>query len=90
MNKTYVPISCELYSRYELAILRGQGLRVSWCAACGVHRVEMLMPVDLRTRRHAEFMIARTLEGTRRVLRLDRIIKAEPIIRQEDTLDESR
>lgn len=90
MNKTYVPISCELYSRYELAILRGQALRVSWCAACGVHRVEMLMPVDLRTRRHAEFMIARTLEGSRRVLRLDRIIRAELMTGRDETLGKSR
>jgi Rho-binding antiterminator len=87
MNKTYVPVACALYSRYELAILRGEALRVSWCAARGVHRVESLIPLDLRTRRHAEFMIARTLDGGRRVLRLDRIIRSEPI--PQPDLDQS-
>ncbi len=90
MNKDYVPISCELYSRYELAIMHGQALRVSWCAACGIHRVETLIPIDLRTRRHAEFMLAQTLAGTKRVLRLDRIIKSELITQPEGALNGNR
>lgn len=79
MNKTYTPISCELYSTFELTILRGQALRVSWRAARGQHRVETLIPLDLRTRRHAEFMVARGLDGGRHVLRLDRILHARVI-----------
>ena len=79
MTRDYVPISCAEYSRYELAILRGQALRVSWHGARGVTRVEALRPVDLRTRRHAEFMIARNHLGQQRVLRLDRITSTERI-----------
>jgi Rho-binding antiterminator len=73
MNKDYEPISCEIYSRYELAIMRGHSLRVHWVDGRGLHRLENLTPIDLRTRNHAEFMIALTLAGHRHVLRLDRI-----------------
>ncbi len=83
MNKKYTPVSCETYSRYELAILRGQALRVCWKGARGTDRVETLVPLDLRTRRHAEFMIARDLYGRRRVLRLDRIQRAD-VLRAEE------
>lgn len=73
MNKPYEPISCALYSEYELAIIRGQSLRVSWRDGRGVTRVETLVPCNLRTRAHQEFMIACKLTGERHVLRLDRI-----------------
>ncbi len=85
MNKKYTPVSCEIYSRYELAILRGQALRVSWKGARGTDRVETLIPLDLRTKRHAEFMIARDLHGQRRVLRLDRIQRADVLRAQDRT-----
>ncbi len=74
MNKLYVPIPCDIYSRYELAILRGQSLRVAWRGARGIDRIEHLKPVDLRTRSGGEYMIARNRLGQRRVMRLDRII----------------
>jgi Rho-binding antiterminator len=76
LSRDYIPIACELYSRYELAVLRGKALRVRWRGARGVDHVETLCPTDLRTRRHAEFMIARNQIGQRRVLRLDRIVEA--------------
>lgn len=79
MNKTYVPISCELYSTFELTILRGQALKVRWQGARHQDRVETLIPVDLKTRNHAEYMIARGLDGKRRVLRLDRIQDAKVV-----------
>ncbi|WP_018952709.1 transcriptional antiterminator, Rof [Thioalkalivibrio sulfidiphilus] len=77
MTSDYTPISCELYSEYELAIMRGRTLKVRWKDRYGMDRVETLRPTDLRTRRHAEFMIARNQLGQRRVLRLDRIVMKE-------------
>lgn len=77
MTPDYTPISCELYSEYELAILRGRTLKVRWKDRYGMDRVETLKPTDLRTRRHAEFMIARNQLGQRRVLRLDRIVETQ-------------
>lgn len=70
--RDYTPIACELYSRYELIILRRERLLVT-SRRGALHRVETLDPVDLRTRRHAEYLIARTPAGVSRVLRLDRI-----------------
>ncbi|ACL74037.1 transcriptional antiterminator, Rof [Thioalkalivibrio sulfidiphilus] len=77
MTSDYTPISCELYSEYELAIMRGRTLKVRWKDRYGMDRVETLRPTDLRTRRHAEFMIARNQLGQRRVLRLDRIVETQ-------------
>ncbi|OOG25985.1 transcriptional antiterminator, Rof [Thioalkalivibrio denitrificans] len=77
MKREYTPIPCALYSEYELAILRRRTLRVRWKDRYGMDRVETLKPVDLRTRRHAEFMIARNQLGQQRVLRLDRIINTK-------------
>ena len=78
MNK-YTPISCATYSQYELTILRRRSLRVCWLGPKGSTRLEKLKPVDLRTRSHAEFMIALNQGGERKILRLDRIIRAEEI-----------
>lgn len=79
MNKPYTPIPCEIYSRYELTILAAQSLRVAWRAPRGQLRVEVLRPLDLRTRRGGEYMLARDYGGNRRLLRLDRIIAAQPL-----------
>jgi len=59
--------------------MRGLTLRIAWHERRGLLRVECLRPIDLRTRWHAEFMIARTLAGHLRVLRLDRIREAAPL-----------
>lgn len=79
MSKPYTPIPCDIYSRYELAILRGQILRVAWRAPRGMDRIEPLKPVDLRTRAGGEYMIARDPLGARRVLRLDRIMNVKAL-----------
>jgi Rho-binding antiterminator len=76
MDRNYTPISCELYSRYELVIMRRRTLRVRWKDRNGMDRLETLKPTNLRTRRRAEFMIARNHLGQMRVLRLDRILEA--------------
>jgi Rho-binding antiterminator len=76
MTREYTPIPCALYSEYELAIMRRRTLKVRWKDRYGMDRVETLRPTDLRTRRHAEFMIARNQLGQQRVLRLDRIVEA--------------
>ena len=73
MNKPYIPIPCDIYTCYELAILRRQSLRVVWRGARGIDHIERLRPMDLRTRAGGEYMIARNLLGQRRVMRLDRI-----------------
>lgn len=69
----YIPVKCSIYAQYELAILKGQALRIAWVGRQHQLHVETLYPVDLRTRWHSEFMIAHNQLGQQRVLRLDRI-----------------
>jgi Rho-binding antiterminator len=73
MNKDYTPIGCALYSEYELLIMHREPLRLSYLGAGNRSRIETLMPVNLRTHRKAEYLIARNPAGICRVLRLDRI-----------------
>jgi Rho-binding antiterminator len=79
MNKPYQPISCALYSQFELSILRGERLRLAWRRGGGLTCMETVRPLDLRTRRHAEYLILRRSDGRRRFLRLDRIVQAEAL-----------
>jgi Rho-binding antiterminator len=68
----YSPMDCAQYSRLELAILRRHALRLRWVWR-GITHLELVQPVDLRTRRHAEYLILRDALARRRILRLDRI-----------------
>ncbi|MEK7260980.1 MAG: hypothetical protein AAB068_02950, partial [Pseudomonadota bacterium] len=47
----YMPISCDLHSEYELAILRRQWLRLAWVNGDVIHN-EVVLPLDLKTARH--------------------------------------
>jgi Rho-binding antiterminator len=75
----YRPISCELYAQLEHWIVRRQRLRVAWREGARPPHLESLQPLDLRTREHAEYLIARRPGGGRVELRLDRIVRAQPI-----------
>lgn len=74
----YTPIDCEQYSRYELAIMHRQRLRIAWRDHDGDSHLENLLPINLNTRNHAEYLLVRGWSGKERELRLDRIIKAMP------------
>lgn len=74
----YTPIDCDLYSRFELAIMRRQTVRLSWREGGQAH-VETLRPIDLATRRHEEFLIAQSADGRCLEIRLDHILKMEPV-----------
>ena len=69
----YSPMDCEQYSRLELAILHGRTLRLRWVGR-GMSHIECVRPEDLRTRRHAEYLLLRDAMTRRRFLRLDRIV----------------
>lgn len=45
----YTPIDCNLHSEYELAIIQGQHLRISWRDQNRQHHIEVLKPCDLLT-----------------------------------------
>ena len=82
-DNDYTPIDCGLYSEYELLIMRRTRLRVHWRDADGNDHMEMLRPTDLQTRQGQEFMYAVTESGDERCIRLDRIIKSEPLKRSD-------
>ena len=75
----YKPIDCSLYSEYELAIMHGTRLQLSWRDAVGTSRIEVLVPVDLRTRQGEEFLVAIDSLGAEREIRLDRILGSKCI-----------
>ncbi len=68
----YRPISCGLYSRLEVAILHRTPIECAWRDAGGRRHRGRLLPLDLRTREHAEYLIAETPEGEVEI-RLDRL-----------------
>jgi len=75
----YTPIDCGLHSEYELAILRGNRLRISWRGADGQHHLDVLKPLDLQTRKREEFLIGEDRHGRQLELRLDHIFKTEQL-----------
>lgn len=68
----YVPISCDLHSEYELAILRRQRLRLVWADSNVLHD-DVVLPLDLKTAHQEEYLICRTQDDTLREIRLDQI-----------------
>lgn len=72
----YSPMDCAQYSRLELAIVQKRALRLRWLGR-GLTHLEVVRPLDLRTRRHAEYLILCDALDRRRILRLDRIARFE-------------
>jgi Rho-binding antiterminator len=75
----YRPIDCGQYSEYELAILQRKRLRVSWHEFDGQSHIELLTPIDLRTRDHEEFLVVKRPDGRAFELRLDYIVRVEEL-----------
>jgi Rho-binding antiterminator len=59
----YTPIDCQLYSEYELAILRRRLLRIFWQDKNGLTHMDVVMPLDLQTCGGAEYLFARGRAG---------------------------
>ncbi|HEX7043080.1 MAG TPA: hypothetical protein VF203_00565 [Burkholderiales bacterium] len=83
MNRTdesesgYRPIACELYSEYELAIIRRRRLNLRWRDGNVCYALPVL-PLDLETRAGEEFLHCLLPSGRRAQVRLDRIEHMEP------------
>lgn len=78
-ERDYIPVSCTIYSGYELAIMHRQRLRVTWQDPQGHHHLATLFPLDLQTRDGQEFLLARSASGHSVRLRLDWIRSADPL-----------
>lgn len=76
----YHPIPCKTYAELEVAIVHGTRLRVGWREVDGARHLESLLPVDLQTRNHEEYLIARRTTDREAVeIRLDRIDRFVPL-----------
>ncbi len=73
----YAPIACAHYSEYEVAILHRQKLHLRW-QENNVHYDQVVLPLDLKTSNHEEFLICRGRTGETLTIRLDHISKMEP------------
>jgi transcriptional antiterminator Rof (Rho-off) len=73
----YIPIDCTLYNRYELAIMHRQKLRLTWCDPKGNWHLETVLPLNLQTRHHAEYLQLRTMTGAELEIRLDQIRRVD-------------
>lgn len=68
----YIPIPCTEYSRYELAVLHRQTLRLVWTDNDILH-CEMVTAVDLLTWDSEEFLICLNFADEKTQIRLDKI-----------------
>lgn len=73
---SYSPIACARYSEYELAIMHRQKLHLRWRDA-NVHYDQVVLPLDLKTINHEEFLIFRGSQDETLSIRLDRIQRME-------------
>ena len=76
MMSKYIPVPCEIYGNYELAILRRSQMRFCWRGSNDLVRIEAGVPVNIRSRNQGEYLVLRNLSGTLLVIRLDRIIRS--------------
>jgi transcriptional antiterminator Rof (Rho-off) len=79
MAEPYVSIACAAHDRLELAVMRGQHLRIRWQDPDDTLNERVLRPLDLKTQSGEEFLIAEIAGGSRVSLRLDRIDEVMPI-----------
>lgn len=75
-SDNYQPIECGLHSEYELAIMHGAALNLSWRDAQGEVITHTVKPIDLQTRDRQEFLIVQGPANVIYEIRLDRIISS--------------
>ena len=69
----YQPISCELHSQYELAIMHKNKLALTWLDDGKSISDTNITPVDVKTKNKAEYLIAKTSGQNELIIRLDQI-----------------
>lgn len=77
-QKPYSPIACARYSEYEVAILHRRKLHLRW-REDNVFHDQVVLPLDLKTLNHEEFLICRAASGETVTIRLDHIQRMEPV-----------
>jgi len=76
MDAPYQPVSCELHSQYELAIMHKNTLCLTWRKDGEVVTETNIIPIDVQTKNKAEYLFAKTSEENKPFsIRLDYIIE---------------
>ena len=73
----YQPISCELHSEYELAIMHKNRLCLTWHEDGEVVTEENIIPVDIQVKNKAEYLVVKISGQKEFFIRLDFIIKMQ-------------
>lgn len=76
-DEPYVPLDCGLHSEYELAIMHKTILQMTWLDQYQQQHEENLMPLDLKTKNHKEYLIVQTSQGEVQEIRLDKIQQSD-------------
>ena len=71
----YQPISCDLHSQYELAIMHKNKLQLSWSCDDELFTDTNILPLDVQTKNKAEYLLAVTSKDENLCIRLDHITK---------------
>lgn len=79
MSDEYKPISCALYSQFELWIMHGEKIRLAWHTEDSITRIERVVPKDVRAETGVEYLYFRDTHNKSARIRLDRIVEATPI-----------
>ena len=74
----YVPIACVEHERLEFAVLKRQKLRMVFRDESSEEHALLVLPTDVATRNGAEWLSYRDDQGVEAVVRLDRILAAQP------------
>ena len=76
----YQPISCEIHSEYELAIMHKNKISLTWRKDGEVVTETNVIPVDVETKNKAEYLVVKTSEQNKVFsIRLDYIIEMRNI-----------
>lgn len=70
----YIPISCDIHSELELAVMHRQRLHLRWHDG-NVWRDGVVTPLDIQTRQREEYLLCRTAAGEDLAIRLDRVTR---------------
>ncbi len=76
VDSGYKPISCAHYDQYEIAILHGGKMRLTWQADNVVYD-QVVTPLNLRTAHGEEYLLLRLASGETAEVRLDHIRRAQ-------------
>ena len=74
----YKPIACANYDQYEIAILHGAKMHLTWHTGNVIYD-QVVTPLSLRTARGEEFLILRLASGATAEVRLDRIRRTQAL-----------